>query len=57
MFDGFLPLYEGKPEEHASPAPRPWPWELAALVLVLTSLTIVAALLFPGVLALPVDHF
>jgi hypothetical protein len=57
MFDGTLPWHEDEPKQRASRSVRAWPWELVVLLLVMTILSIVASLLFPDMLALPVDHF
>ena len=51
MFDGFLPLYEGSPEERTDPTICTWTWELTALLVAMTTLSIAAGVLFPDVLA------
>jgi hypothetical protein len=57
MFDGFLPLYEGEPEDRVDPTLCSWTWELTALLLAMTILSIAAGVLFPDVLALQVACF
>jgi len=57
MFDGFLPLYEGQPEERVDPTLCAWTWELTALLLVMTILSIAAGVLFPDVLTSQIACF
>jgi|HubBroStandDraft_6_1064221.scaffolds.fasta_scaffold3486111_2 hypothetical protein len=57
MFDGILPLDEYEPQRQAIPAASALPWGLVVLVLAMTSLAILAAVLFPDALSYPGDHF
>jgi hypothetical protein len=57
MFDGILPFDEYEPQRKAIPAASASPWGLVALVLAMTSLAVLAAVLFPDALTYPGDHF
>jgi hypothetical protein len=57
MFDGTLPEDDGEPATHSGTVQSAWPWAFIAFLLVLTSLAILAGVLFPDVLASPVDRF
>jgi hypothetical protein len=57
MFDGMLPRDEAEPEMMPSPPPSGWTWELSALLLTMTILSIIAAVIFPDIVAYPGPHF
>ena len=58
MFDGTLYEDDGEPATHSGGTVQDgWPWALIAFLLVLTGLAILAGVLFPDVLASPVERF
>jgi hypothetical protein len=57
MFDGLLSRDDWTPEIAWPPQQSGWSWELTALVLVMLAVGIAAAVLFPGVVAMPLDTF
>jgi hypothetical protein len=52
-----LPRDEAEPEMMPSPPPSGWTWELSALLLTMTILSIIAAVIFPDIVAYPGPHF
>jgi hypothetical protein len=57
MFDGTLSRDDWAPRMASSSKPSGWCWQLTALLLAMLILGILAAVLFPDVVATPADLF